>query len=361
MALWKKILENNKMFNTINITSDKVIWNLDKKQKIKLLDKNNVKQSSNKIKLINFNMLATHVSHFKTPDYKKEDKDMLELRYNNIAKILLYYMYHQLIDIINMQELDGAMYLLLKNIIQLYDLPYIIFFNKYFIKKNKLHFRNYDIGVIINKKKFEIEKIILKNITPDKILNENSLYTTKRSKKSYFCQLSIKKTNKKIINVCTHLSGQPQRPDIRYEEMKFIKNYLSNFKNIDNIFISGDFNDENYNFINEIIANSNLNIFSKYLNDKSFIATSFHKINLVRETQKMEHFHDYEIFKTIDFLISNVEEKKINYHMMPNQNSGIFGYEVPYNDILIFNKKNNSHKYVWPSDHTLIIFNINIS
>ena len=159
MALWKKILENNKMFNTINITSDKVIWNLDKKQKIKLLDKNNVKQSSNKIKLINFNMLATHVSHFKTPDYKKEDKDMLELRYNNIAKILLYYMYHQLIDIINMQELDGAMYLLLKNIIQLYDLPYIIFFNKYFIKKNKLHFRNYDIGVIINKKKFSAKKI----------------------------------------------------------------------------------------------------------------------------------------------------------------------------------------------------------
>ena len=355
---WTQILKTNNMNNKLIIKSNnKVFWELDKKNN--LFDLSSFPKN-NKFRIINFNLLATAVSNFKTYDHKKESGKMIELRYNNIAKILLYFM-HTNIDIINLQELDGSMYLLLNGLIKLYNLPYKLFFNNYFIKKKKLNFRGYDVGIIVNIKKYKILKCILKNITPQKILNENSLYTTKRSKKAFFCEIQNKINNKKIAIISTHLSGQPQRPDIRIEELNTIIKFIKNNLNVNFTFITGDFNDQNYESINKIVLAGNLSIYKKYVNNL-FTATSFHKINLIRETQKFEIFDDIDIFQTIDYLVSNINEKKINHIMMPHPINGIYGYENPYNDIIKINDHNYlENKNVWPSDHALIEFIINLN
>jgi endonuclease/exonuclease/phosphatase family metal-dependent hydrolase len=127
---------------------------------------------------------------------------------------------------------------------------------------------------------------------------------------------------------------------------------MKNIKNKNNTIICGDFNETNYNEVKKIVRNK-LRVFDKYFERNNF-ATSYHPWNINRETNEMYEEPSHHKYKSIDYLLYSKDLQVEKYISKPTIN-GIYNVEEPY--------KNKKTKYIykmWPSDHALILFYINL-
>tara|TARA_B110000858_G_C17807213_1_gene478741 strand:- start:2454 stop:3311 length:858 start_codon:yes stop_codon:yes gene_type:complete len=278
-----------------------------------------------------FNILAHKYTNF-TRGHKtdKETEEEMKLRYVNILNILKKIN----ADIYCLQEVDELVANFLSIEFKKNDYNY---YHVYQDKNNGL--------LILWKNKYSIKKKFKKTITK-KYYNSNKSYPYKSQIAQYLI-LEINGQNFMIIN--TRLWGHPDRLDVREDELR---NILRNIRTNNRTIICGDFNETDYKQIESVVGDK-FNLFDKYFKTKDF-ATSYHPWNLNRETNEMYQEPPHHKYKSVDYFLYSKDLTVTKLRVKPNR-KGVYNLEEPY--------KNTNTKYklnMWPSDHALLLFTINL-
>jgi len=304
-------------------------------------DKSIIATNLSNISIITLNVMATKFSNYVKKTYDNETNKECIDRYNNIIKILCYFVDIIKIDFIFLQEVDTILLVMIKTIMNRFN--YSVFFsnNDKTISKNK-----YGNCIVTNKNKYKLITYTILKITPDKYIKEDTLYSIKAPRYTLLLYLNNIKTNDNIILSTVHLTGLQNRTDIRKDELVILINKMLTLEKT-NLIICGDFNEDDINNFNNVVNSHSLILQTKILfNDQ--IATSYHKWNLDRKDNRFYKEKDENIYKNLDHIITSNNYKIKDYILYPNFKNGVFGLEVPYKENEPYDKKN------WCSDHALI-------
>ena len=283
------------------------------------------------LKVVTFNILAHKHTNF-TRGNKINGETIEEMQYRYVK--ILNELKKMDADIYCLQEVDELASKFLSSEFNK------IGYNNNYVSKNKN-----DGLLILWRKIFKMKKKFKKFIT-NRYKTSNKSYPYK-PQIAQFLILNINNQDFTVVN--TKLWGHPDRIDVRSNELK---NILKNIKNKNKTIICGDFNETNYNEVNKIVRNK-LHVFDKYFKRNNF-ATSYHPWNLNRETNEMYEEPPHHKYKSIDYLLYSKGLQVENYISKPTAN-GIYNIEEPYK-----NKKTKYNYKMWPSDHALILFYINL-
>lgn len=276
-----------------------------------------------------FNVLASDFTDFSIGVYKqKETKQNMFFRYNDICKILKW----TSSDIICLQEVDQILYTMLsKSFSKQYSMYYTL------MRKGEATI-GYGLLCMIDKKLSQIdyEKSYDLDISPMPLLHE---LNRNNSRKAQFVHL---KNGEIIAN--THLTGIPERTDIRVQELT---NILKESPSI----LCGDFNEPDYKVVKKLLKVYSMEFYEDYFKlDSSEFASSLHKY-IIDEKKGNEFILKpiSEWYKTIDYICFLKKEFTLKKNacslILPNAEHGIFGIDP------IIDKS-------WPSDHTFLQINL---
>ena len=337
---WEDIIEKYKIDYKIDYKNNE--YNIINDDNVKTFksehDKND--KDINQIKIVTFNVMATRFSPFVKKDVNGENNEEFQDRYNNIVKILCYFMSNEKVDIIFLQEVDSILFIILKHACK--SLGYNNYYSNNIKKINKGVYGN---AIIFNNSKYNMITMTIVKLTPNHYISQDDLYSLKQPRYSLLSYITNIRTKENIILSSLHLTGLQLRSDIRRDELlTMVTNMLSFEKK--NLIICGDFNENNYETFSDVVKNNGLINHTHIYHNQT--ATSYHKFNINRETKEYYKEHSDIIYSNIDYIITSNNYKLINYRFYPLANNGIYGLEVPYSE----GEKYDAKK--WCSDHALI-------
>ncbi len=262
------------------------------------------------MKIATFNILATDFTDFHTGILQqKETNQEMTTRYNELNKLLKW----MTSDVICLQEVDLIFFDLLK---KWASSKYHLFFT--FMRKGEKEI-GYGLLMMISKKYASPKKFYDIDISPMNLLQSIGRNNSRKG------QFAVLDNNVVIAN--THLTGVPERSDIREQELQTI---LKENPTV----ICGDFNEPNNKLVKKLISGNGITFYNYF--DKSF-ASSFHKYIIEGKQMQLKPVNDW--YKSIDYICFPKKWKVGCSIILPSEDYGMYGIDSLEE---------------WPSDHTFI-------